>query len=386
MGLRFLTSGESHGPQLTVIVDGYPSGVKVKAEDINEQLKRRMFGYGRGGRMIIESDQIRFVSGIRHGKSIGSPVTMVIENRDWKNWTDTMSATPAKFPESRLVTRPRPGHADLTGAMKYDHKDMRNILERASARETAARVSAGALCRILLEEFDIKLYSHIVAIGKVKAKLGDMTTKEIIKSAEKSPVRCADENAGKRMCSLIDKCKKAGDTLGGVYEVIITGAPPGLGSYIQHDLRLDAKLAAAILSIPATKGMEIGMGFDQAYVPGSEVHDPIAFSKGTFRRMTNNAGGLEGGMTNGEDIIIRGAMKPISTLMKPLKSVDLKTKKTFDAVKERSDVCAVPAAGIVAEAVVATVLCEVFLDKFGNDNLREIKRNFTGYKNYISKI
>lgn len=378
--LVYLTSGESHGQQLTAIVSGFPAGVAVAAADINRDLARRQQGYGRGGRMAIEQDAVEILSGIRFGKTIGSPVTLAIKNRDWENWREAMKPDPGEPADPKSVTRPRPGHADLAGCLKYGHKDARNILERSSARETAARVAVGALCKCLLSEFNISVFSHVLRIGDVVAQELPEAFDELPKRAEDSDVRCADVAAAERMRERIREAKERGDTLGGVVEVIATGVPVGLGSCMNADSKLDGALAQAVMSIQSVKGVEIGMGFAAAAEWGSKVHDAISYTPGRgFFHTSNNAGGIEGGMSNGEPIIVRAAFKPIPTMMTPKASVDLITKEPFEASKERSDVCAVPAAGVVAEAAVAFVLARAFLEKFGGDSLGEIRRNHQSY-------
>jgi chorismate synthase len=383
--VRFLTSGESHGKALTGILEGIPSGLSLSSDDIDKELKRRQGGYGRGGRMKIESDHAEIISGVRWGKTIGSPVGILIENKDWENWKEGMSPD-ARYQNSiKPVTRPRPGHADLAGALKYGHKDIRNILERSSARETAMRVALGAVAKKFLGEFGIKVGSYVIQIGIEKMEIGNVHTKEkdllkLSKNAEKSPVRCPDKNASEKMVELIDRAIREGDSLGGVFEIFLTGVPVGLGSHIQWDRKLDGRLAQAIISIQAIKGVEIGLGFEIARHFGSNVMDEIFYEKSSkFYRKTNNAGGIEGGISNGMPIIIRAAMKPIPTLRRPLMSVDIKTKKIFEAAYERSDVCAVPAAAIVGEAVTALVMANAFLEKFGGDSMQEIKRNLDSY-------
>ncbi|MBC8292966.1 MAG: chorismate synthase [Proteobacteria bacterium] len=377
--LRFLTAGESHGPCLTVIVEGLPSGCTVSVEAIDQQLARRQLGYGRGGRMKIEKDRAGIRSGVRWGETLGSPVTLVIENLDWKNWTKKMSADPADRDPSLAVTRPRPGHADLAGSLKYDHEDVRNVLERASARETTARVAAGGLVRQLLEHFGVAVMGYCSEIGGVTADHSTMTPEKIFAAAEDSQVRMADADAEKRVIELIDDCRKDGDTLGGVVEVCVTGLPVGLGSYVHWDRKTDSRLAAALMSIQATKGVEFGTGFHASRVRGSQVHDEIVLTDDGIGRASNNYGGVEGGMTSGEPLLLRVAFKPISTLMKPLRSVDLASGKESSAAVERSDVVAIPAAAVIAENVVAFELARLFLEKFGGDSLREIERNYQGY-------
>mgnify|MGYP000875229451 FL=1 len=376
--LRYMTAGESHGPALVAMVAGMPAGVRILAEDINHELQRRQCGYGRGGRMRIESDRVRILSGIRGGYSLGTPITFLIENKDWENWRQCMDPAPNDASCER-VTCPRPGHADLAGIFKYGHRDIRNVLERASARETAARVAAGAAVRSLLRELNVFVYSHVLSIGDVNASVPMLPPDELAAMAEKNDVRCADPDAVVRMRAAIDAAKEAGDTLGGIFEVMVTGVPPGLGSFSQWDERLDGRLARALMSVQAIKGVEIGLGFEAARRPGSQVHDPIAYERGQYVRLSNHAGGLEGGMTNGEPIVVRAAMKPIATLYKPLPSVDIDTKERRLAAIERSDICAVPAASVVGEAVVAFEVGRALLEKFGGDSLDELRRNLCTY-------
>ena len=373
--LRYLTSGESHGECMQTILDGVPAGLFVDKRIIDTELLRRMAGHGRGNRMKIEADKVRILSGLRKSVTIGSPIAMMVINADHSI---------DKLP---VVLNPRPGHADLTGALKYDLKDIRSVLERASARETVSRVSVGAVAKILLAEFGMKIVSHVTVIGNVEAKVKSLGINQICSIVEKSPVRCADPKSSRLMCNEIDKAGEEGDTLGGVFEILIHGVPPGLGSYSQWDRRIDANLAKAVMSIPAVKGVSFGMGFDVAARKGSAVHDEIIYSKDKgFSRKTNNAGGIEGGMTNGEDIVIQAAMKPISTLKKPLASVNIKTKKKFSATVERSDVCAVPAAGVIGEAVAAIEIANAMIEKFGGDSVKEMKRNFEGYMEQVRKF
>jgi chorismate synthase len=383
--LRYITAGESHGPSLVVVVEGCPAGFPVDVEGIDRDMWRRQQGHGRGGRMAIEQDQVRILSGIRWGETLGSPITLLIENRDWKNWQKVMSPRAEDRDDSRVVTRPRPGHADLTGALKYDHRDLRNVLERASARETAARVAVGSLCKQLLAPFGVRCLGYVAEIGSVVADHGGLSHEEIWERAERSLVRVADPAAEQRMVELIDDCKRRGDTLGGIVEVAALGLPPGLGSYVHWDRKLDGRIAQALLSIQATKGVEIGLGFEMARRPGSQVHDQIAFDRGEreFSRQTNNAGGTEGGMSTGAPLVARVAFKPLSTLMSPLQSVDIRTKADATAAIERSDVCAVPAAAVIAEAVMATVVAQAFLEKFGGDSLGEVRRNHGGYMEHV---
>ncbi len=383
--LRYITAGESHGQCLVVVVEGCPAGFPVDAQAIDHDLWRRQQGHGRGGRMAIEQDQIRVVSGVRWGETLGSPVTFLIENRDWQNWQKTMSPRPEDRDDSRVVTRPRPGHADLTGALKYGHRDIRNVLERASARETAARVAVGGLCKGLLAPFGIRIFGYVAEIGGVVAEHAGLTLDDLAERCERSPVRVADAVAEARMIELIDDCKRRGDTLGGVVEVCAVGLPPGLGSYVHWDRKLDGCLAQALLSIQASKGVEVGLGFEVARRPGSQVHDEIAFDadQARFDRRTNNAGGTEGGMSTGAPLLVRVAFKPLSTLMSPLQSVDIRTKADATAAIERSDVCAVPAAAVIVEAVTATVLAQAFLEKFGGDSYLEVRRNYDGYLEHV---
>ncbi len=382
---RFLTAGESHGEGLTAVIEGVPAGLPLTEADIDEDLARRQRGYGRGGRMKIERDRAHISSGVRWGATLGSPITLSIQNRDWENWQATMAVgePPAGTP-AKAVTRPRPGHADLAGAMKYGHRDIRNVLERSSARETTARVAVAGVARRLLAEFGVSVLSHVTEIGGVRIGTLDIPWDEIRARCEASEVRCADPEAERAMIAAIDGARATGDTLGGVFEVVALGCPVGLGSYVHWDRKLDGRLARALCSIHAIKGVEFGMGFETARRPGSQVHDEILFAPDAgFTRRTNSAGGLEGGVTNGEPVIVRAVMKPISTLRRPLRSVDLETKEAVEAVVERSDVCAVPAAGVVGEAMVAITLAEAFLEKFGGDSLEEVRRNYQGYQDSL---
>jgi chorismate synthase len=388
--LRYLTAGESHGKLLIGILEGIPAGLSLTSDDINRDLARRQRGYGRGGRMKIEHDTVEIVSGVRKGKTMGSPIGLLIQNRDWENWQERMAVEPGEINEKQKVTKPRPGHADLSGVIKYGHDDVRNSLERASARDTATRVAVGAVAKRLLEEFEMSVFSHVVEIGDVVTSTGTMhpapTPEKLHKLAEESEVRCADLEASKKMIQKIDEAKAKGDSLGGIFEVIVTNPPIGLGSYVQWDRRLTARLAMALMSIQAMKGVEVGLGFESARRFGSEVHDEIFYDKKArrnFYRKTNRAGGIEGGMTNGEDIVLRTAMKPIATLYKPLQSVDLKTKEPFKATIERSDICTVPAASVIGEAVVAFETASAMVEKFGGDSLQEMKHNFKGYMDYV---
>ncbi|HDR8157926.1 TPA: chorismate synthase [Bacillus cereus] len=386
--MRYITAGESHGPQLTTIIEGVPAGLSLVADDINEELARRQKGYGRGRRMQIETDQVQILSGVRHGETLGSPIALVVENRDFAHWTKIMGAEPLTEQEEkemkRKVTKPRPGHADLNGAIKYGHRDMRNVLERSSARETTVRVAAGAVAKKVLVELGIKVAGHVIEIGGVQAKEITYSSIEELKSiTEASPVRCLDEEAGNQMMKAIDDAKANGDSIGGIVEVIVEGMPIGVGSYVHYDRKLDAKLAAAIMSINAFKGVEIGIGFEAAHRPGSEVHDEILWDEEHgYTRRTNNAGGLEGGMTTGMPIVVRGVMKPIPTLYKPLQSVDIDTKEPFTASIERSDSCAVPAASVVAEAVVAWELATALIEQFGLDRMELIRENIEKHNEY----
>ena len=391
--LRFTTAGESHGQALVAILEGIPAGLRLTAADVDRDLARRQQGYGRGRRMQIERDTAELLSGVRAGETIGSPIAMLIRNRDWKNWQEIMDPAPRdsdiEGPRRRSVTRVRPGHADLTGILKYDRTDARDILERASARETTARVAAGAIARKLLSELDVTIGSHLVHLGGVDAKRPDRLPENLNEVADASQLRTLDADAEQEMITRIDAAKRAGNTLGGVCEVIVTGLPVGLGSHVSWDRKLDAQLGAAMMSIPAVKGVEIGMGFGTARVPGSEVHDQISPAPGRTRagnvqRVTNNAGGLEGGMTTGEPLVVRVGMKPISTLMRPLDTVDVATGEAAQAVAERSDVTAVPAMGVIAEAMAALVLANAMLEKFGGDSLSEVRRNLDGYLSHLA--
>ncbi len=382
MIFKFTTAGESHGRALVGIVEGLPAGLEIDVEKINHELWLRQQGYGRGGRMNIESDSIQILSGVRHGKTLGSPVAFSIENRDFVHWEEIMSAekseTAPKNP--RLVTRPRPGHADLAGGQKFGARDLRDILERASARETATRVACGAFARQLLENFGVEIKSHVVKLGEVPDKPLQKTFAEISAIAENSLLRCADAEIEKRMIDLIDKAKAEGDTLGGIFEVVAKNVVVGLGSHTSWSEKLDGRIAQAIMSIQATKAVEIGTGVENAALFGSRVHDEIVFKEEKFQRTTNRAGGLEGGITNGEELRVRGYLKPISTLRKALRSVDIDTKKEDLAAFERSDITAVPAAGVIGEAMLAIVLANSMREKFGGDSLAEMLENFNNYQ------
>jgi len=392
MPLRFTTAGESHGQALVSILEGMPAGLPLVADDVNTELARRQQGYGRGRRMQIEKDTVEFLSGVRAGETLGSPIAMVIQNRDWKNWQEIMDPAPNApdaQPRRRAVTRVRPGHADLTGILKYDRDDARDILERASARETTARVAAAAICKRFLSEFEVRIGSHLVSLGGIDAARPADMPEDVNAAADASPLRTLDHDAEQRMVTYIDEIKRAGNTLGGVCEVVVDGLPVGLGSHVSWDRKLDGRIGAAIMSIPAVKGVEIGMGFQTSRVTGADVHDEIEMSPGrvlagNVRRKTNRAGGLEGGMTTGEPLVVRVAMKPISTLMRPLGTVDVATGEAAAAVAERSDVTAVPAMGVIAEGMLALVLADAFLEKFGGDSLGETHRNYGAYLSHLA--
>jgi chorismate synthase len=399
MRFQFRTAGESHGRGLVALIEGVPAGLSLVADrDINPDLKRRQGGYGRGGRMRIEQDVVEFLSGVRFGETLGSPIALVVWNRDWENWKVPMAYEPLpdQPPESgpgerdklRRVHLPRPGHADLVGVLKYDREDARDVLERASARETTVRVAAGAIAKRLLAEFGVTIGSHIVMLGGIDANVPDELPDDLNAAADASPLRTLDGNAQQRMIEAIDQAKAAGNTLGGWFEVVARGLPVGLGSHVSWDRRLDGRLAQALMSIQAMKGVEIGWGFEASRHPGSAVHDEIELdrtgtTKGGYRRRSNRAGGLEGGMTTGEPLVLRVAMKPLSTLMQPLKSVDLRTGDPAEAVRERSDVVALAAAGVVGEAMVALVLADAFCEKFGGDSVPEMRRN---YESYVQRL
>ncbi|QNK55362.1 chorismate synthase [Paenibacillus sp. PAMC21692] len=386
MSLRYLTAGETHGPQLTAIIEGLPSNLKLDFEELNFQLQRRQKGHGRGRRMQIEKDTAEIVGGVRHGKTTGAPVALVVQNNDWKHWTKVMNIEPIEGSdeEKRRVHRPRPGHADLNGGLKYNLKDLRNVLERSSARETAARVGVGAIARQLLAEFGIKVAGQVIRIGEIEAPANNLPIDELIKLTEESSVRVVDKDTEDKMTAYIDQIKAEGDSIGGIVECIIEGVPIGLGSHVQWDRKLDGRIAGAVMSINAFKGCEIGIGFEAAKLRGSQVHDEIMYEadKG-YHRATNRLGGFEGGMTNGEQIVVRGVMKPIPTLYKPLRSVDIDTKEPFTAQVERSDSCAVPAASVVMEHVVAWEVAKAFLEKFGGDSIEEIRANLKSYQEQL---
>lgn len=381
--MRYLTSGESHGPNLTAIIEGLPAGMSLSVADINIELAKRQVGYGRGARMQIETDQVEVTSGLRHGKTLGSPLTLTIANKDWKNWQSVMGIEEVSEKEKlkRNVTKPRPGHADLVGGIKYGHKDLRNVLERSSARETAMRVAIGAVCKKLLTELDITTVGFVTEIGGVKSEITNQSAKEIQEIVSCSDLRCLDEKSAAIIRKKIDDTKQAGDTLGGRVSVIIENLPVGLGSYVHWDQKLDGKIAAAIMSINAFKGVEFGAGFEMASLLGSQVMDPIGWDESSgFNRTSNHLGGFEGGMTNGQPVLIHAVMKPIPTLYKPLESVDIHTKESYQASIERSDTCAVPAASVIAENVVATVIATAILEKFDSDNFEKLKQTIIDYR------
>ena len=391
--LRLTTAGESHGPALVCTLEGMPAGVPLTAADINNDLFRRQQGYGRGRRMQIERDEIEFLSGVRAGETLGSPIAMLIRNKDWKNWVEIMDPAPreedADGLRKRSVTRPRPGHADLTGILKYDRDDARDILERASARETTARVAGAAIARALLKAFDVTIGSHLVRLGGVDAAPVDLPL-DLNAASDASPVRTLDRDAEARIVALIDAAKADGNTLGGICEVVARGLPVGLGSHVSWDRKLDGRIGQAMLSIPAVKGVEIGIGFEAARRTGADVHDEIVMAPGrtvagNVMRTTNRAGGLDGGMTNGEPVVVRVAMKPIATLMKPLQTIDTTTSEVAQAVVERSDVTAVPAMGVIAEAMLALVLADAMLEKFGGDSLAEMRRNYDAFLAHVAQ-
>lgn len=389
--VRYLTAGESHGPQLTAIIEGLPAQLEITSEMINKELKRRQGGHGRGRRMQIEKDTVTITSGVRHGKTLGSPVCLVVNNDDWKHWTNIMEIEPLGDeidPEDikRQITRPRPGHADLVGGMKYGHRDLRNVLERSSARETTVRVAVGAVAKELLSKLGISIVAHVTKIGGIEADLNSAngkTIEEIREIVEADPVYCLDPDASAKMVEAIDNAKKAGDTIGGVVEVIVSGMPAGVGSYVHYDRKLDGKLAMAMMSINAFKGVEVGLGFEMANLFGSQVHDQISWSEADgYTRDTNRLGGLEGGMSTGMPIVVRGVMKPIPTLYKPLQSVDIDTKEPFKASIERSDSCAVPAASVVAEAVIAWEVAQAVIDTFHGDKIDTLLADIESHRAY----
>jgi len=380
----FITAGESHGKGLVALIEGLPAGLPIDPAFLNRELWRRQQGYGRGGRMKIESDEVEILSGVRHGKALGSPISLLIRNRDFENWQDVMAVEAREFTDdkrSRSLTRPRPGHTDLAGGLKYDTHDLRDILERASARETAARVAVGALAKLMLKEIGIEIASHTAMIGGVPSTPIKATWEEITAIPDDSPLRCVDSSAEQQMIALIDATKQAKDTLGGIFEVVARGVVAGFGSHTQWSRKIDGRLAQAIMCIPAVKAVEIGMGVEVSRHAGSQVHDEIGYNSTdrSFTRPTNRAGGIEGGITNGEEVRVSGHLKPISTLRQPLASVDVVTKRDSAAAFERSDIVAVTAAGIIGEAMVAIVLCDAAREKFGGDSVGEMNRNFKGY-------
>lgn len=389
MTIRFLTAGESHGRALVALVEGFPAGMPVDVEFITRELRRRQQGFGRGARQKIERDRAEILSGVRHGRTLGSPIALLIENRDFANWQEVMALEPRAFEDerkARRVVRPRPGHADLAGGLKYNTHDLRDILERASARETAARVAAGALAKLLLREFSIEVSSHVLMVGGVPEQpRDDVSWEEIRAIPEDSPLRCADRELEAQMIARIEEAMRAGDTLGGLFEVVAHGVPPGLGAHTQWDRRLDGRLAQALMSIQGVKAVEIGLGVAAARWPGSRVHDEIFYdhTERRFYRKTNRAGGIEGGISNGEEIRVRGYLKPLSTLRRPLRSVNILTKEPAEAAFERSDVTAITAAGVIGEAMVALVLAQALREKFGGDSLEEMKRQFLAYREQL---
>jgi chorismate synthase len=389
--LRYFTSGESHGEALVAFLSGLPAGLAVDREFVDRELWRRQQGFGRGGRMKIETDRAHFLSGVHHGKTIGSPIAVMLENRDWQNWKESLPVETGDPAKHKRVASPRPGHADLAGALKYDFTEARYVLERSSARETAARVAIGALAKLLLRELGMEVLSHVIAVGSVSIADREIAWEQIEPLSRKDEVllSCADADAERRMKEEVDAVLRTGDSVGGVFEVVARNVPPGLGSYVQWDERLDALLAAAVMSLQAVKAVEIGNGIQAAHSPGSAVHDEIGYQNDTgfagFTRTRNNAGGLEGGVSNGQEIRVRGYLKPISTLRRPLQSVDFATREPVKAAYERSDVCVVPAAGVAAEAMVALTLARCALEKFGGDSMKETKRNFQGYLEQLKK-
>ncbi|ANA82042.1 chorismate synthase [Paenibacillus glucanolyticus] len=386
MSLRFLTAGETHGPQLTTIIEGLPSNLELDFEALNFQLHRRQKGYGRGRRMQIEKDTAQILGGVRHGYTTGAPVALVVQNNDWKHWQNIMNVEPIEGNDEakRRMHRPRPGHADLNGGLKYNLKDLRNVLERSSARETTVRVAVGAIARQFLAQFGVKVAGQVIRIGEIEAPPHNLSIDELIERTEASSVRVVDEETEKKMETYIDLIKKEGDSIGGIVECIIEGLPVGLGSHVQYDRKLDGRIAQGVMSINAFKGVEVGIGFEAGELRGSQVHDEIMYSEERgYYRATNRLGGFEGGMTNGMPIVVRGVMKPIPTLYKPLQSVDIDTKEAFTAQVERSDACAVPAASVVMEHVVTWEVAKAFLEKFGGDSMEEIHAN---YQNYLKQL
>ena len=383
--IRYLTAGESHGPCLTAVVEGIPAGLKISEDFINHDLARRQYSFGRGERLqYIEKDTARILSGVRWGETLGSPITLRIENKDWENWEKIMSVNESDRSDKHRTLRPRPGHADLVGVLKFDRRDTRDILERASARETAARTAVGAVCRRLLEELGVRVYSWVVEIGGIAAPPSALSIEETFALAEKSPVRCPDKSAEDRMVEAIKAAKTEGDTLGGIYTVVATGCPLGLGSHTHWDRKLDGQLAQAILSLQAHKGVEMGRGFEMARVKGSDVHDEIFYKSGQgFFRRSNNTGGIEGGMPNGYPVVLRAAVKPLASLRRPLKSVNILTKEEMTADIVRSDVCPVASAAVIGEAVVAIALAQSAQEKFGSDSVREMQDHLTRYREHL---
>ncbi len=387
MALRFLTAGESHGKGTLVVLEGFPSRMALLPGDINIELARRQKGYGRGGRMLIENDQVEILSGVRNGYTLGSPITLFVKNKDYENWEKIMSPEPSGEKSVNPLRRPRPGHADLPGGIKYNHRDLRNILERASARETTVRVAAGAVAKKFLKMFNVLTQSHVVQLGSVLSEAKIPQNNKINEMADKSPVRMLQKKAEIKAMRLIDMAKKKGDTLGGIFEVFITGVPIGLGSHVQWDRKLDGRLAQSLMSMQAIKGVEIGKGFENSKRLGSQVHDEIAYSnQKKFYHLTNRAGGIEGGMSNGEPILVRVAKKPISTLRRALRSIDIESKKEIKAAYERSDVCALPAASVIGEALCAWVIADAFLEKMGGDFIEEIQERYQLYLKHLNSF
>ena len=396
--LRFCTAGESHGEALVAVLSGVPAGLRIDTDFIDRELWRRQQGYGRGGRMKIEHDTVHILSGVRHGATIGSPISLTLENRDWKNWQEALPVAASDPEKHKAVSAPRPGHADLAGALKYNFREARYVLERASARESAARVAVGAIAKLLLREFGIEVLSHVIAVGRAAVRDAEVSWDNIreLYGREEVLLNCADAEAEARMKAEVDHALKTGDSVGGVFEVVAHGVPPGLGTYGNWDERLDARLAAAVMSLQAVKAVEIGSGIGAAASPGSAVHDAIGYQQPSqrdgrvgytgFTRRTNHAGGIEGGISNGEDILVRGYLKPISTLRRPLESVDFKTREPVKAAYERSDVCVVPAAGVGGEAMVALTLAACALEKFGGDSMGETVRNVAGYREQLRRF
>ncbi|ORI03894.1 chorismate synthase [Mammaliicoccus sciuri] len=384
--MRYLTSGESHGPQLTVIIEGVPSNLKIDVNEINEEMFKRQGGYGRGRRMQIEKDSVEIVSGVRHGYTLGSPITLIVKNDDFKHWRKIMGADPLTEEElenmKRVITKPRPGHADLVGGMKYNHRDLRNVLERSSARETAARVAVGAVSKILLKALDIEIYSRVIEIGGVKDDY-EYTLEEVKQNIDHNDVRCINDDVAEKMRNRIDEAKKDGDSIGGIVEVVVENMPAGIGSYVHYDRKFDGRLAQAVVSINAFKGVSFGEGFKAAEKPGSEIQDEIAYdSEIGYHRLSNHLGGLEGGMSNGMPIVINGVMKPIPTLYKPLNSVDIDSKDSFKATIERSDSCAVPAASVVCENVIAFEVAKALTEEYQSNHIDQLQEAIKNHRNW----